>query len=115
MVSANTEQEVKSKLRTFRLMRYFSTITTDKERLSKSESIFEILHNNDFSKREIVLIGDRIIDYHVGIKAGLNRRHIFIAAYGWGNDIGRVKGATSIRSPKDILTAIKKLEDRIVT
>ena len=76
LISSSYKEEVVQKLNAFQLLKYFKEILAkdfhDKH-FDKSDSILNFLSRNGLASNEVILIGDRDIDYDEGKKAGLKK------------------------------------------
>ncbi len=110
LVSASYKQEVFEKLSNYKLIEYFKKIYCGADhKIKKSEIIKNILKDNNFTKKEIISIGDRTIDYNIAKKIGLDDNNIVIVSYGWGYDKKKLKIKNIAHNPDDILKIINNL------
>jgi phosphoglycolate phosphatase len=117
LVSSSPREEVMSKLKKNNLDKFFTSIFAgDKaEPMRKVESLKKILALPNYSADEIVMIGDRNVDYDEGIKAGIPKENIILVEYGWGYDKGALKEYKQkivVNNPLDLLDAIKSIKNR---
>ncbi len=113
LVSATYKAEVAQKLENFEIIKYFSHIIgqlheTDKP-ISKAKEITQVLKKEGLAKDEVVLIGDRNVDFDAGKKAGL--KNIILVEYGWGYHKETLPHQEVIvNQPKDLLRAISVID-----
>lgn len=112
LISSSYKEEVEQKLNNFDLLNLFDFILakeTHVGRFEKTDSIKKVVMNLGLKLDEVLLIGDRNIDFIEGTKAGL--KNILLVDYGWGYDLEKIleyKQKFLIEEPKDILEAVKK-------
>ncbi|MDD5178345.1 MAG: HAD-IA family hydrolase [Candidatus Nanoarchaeia archaeon] len=109
LVSSAYKDEIVQKLKKFEILKYFDLIIgkeTHGKRLNKANPIKELIQKDNLDVNDIILIGDRDVDYNSGIKAGL--KHIILVDYGWGHS---QKKKTTIKKPRDILKAVSEIWD----
>tara|TARA_Y100000310_G_C20666513_1_gene807801 strand:- start:65 stop:694 length:630 start_codon:yes stop_codon:yes gene_type:complete len=107
LISSAYKEEVIQKLERFSISNNFSDIIGKMEyekRLNKTESIIKTIEKIGIKKDEVVLIGDRDVDYEEGRKAGL--KYVILVEYGWGYDKEKISQKTIIKKPEDILKAV---------
>ena len=84
MVSASYKEEVISKLRGFKLDKYFKMVIgkedTGREPLHKHMVFTKIMKEFNVKKEEILVIGDRMGDYTHAIEAGISK--VIMVEYG---------------------------------
>lgn len=111
VISSSYQEEVEQKLEKLELLKLFDFVLAKEShvgRFEKTESIKKVMDNSAIKSNEVLLIGDRNVDFVEGSKAGLN--NIILVDYGWGynlEEIPEYKQKVSVKSPKDILKAIK--------
>jgi len=109
LVSASHEEEIASKLENFDVSKYFKeSYSSSGKGVSKSKLIKNIIDNNNLELEEVISIGDRLIDYDVAKKVGLDDSNIIITKYGWGFDNSELKLKNIAHKPGDILDIINK-------
>lgn len=112
LISSSHIEEVKQKLERFGLLEIFDDIIAkedQEDRFVKTESIRKVISDMKVDPAEILMIGDRNVDFIEGTEAGLS--NIILVEYGWGynaEDIPEYKQKTLVNTPKDILIAIKE-------
>lgn len=110
LVSSNFKEEVEQKLKKFCLSDYFSFISAQSHHTkipSKFRSITKVINKFKIKREEIIMIGDKDIDYDLAKKAGLD--NILLVDYGWGYNKDKIKQRFLVKKPSDILKAIKEL------
>jgi phosphoglycolate phosphatase-like HAD superfamily hydrolase len=113
VITSNYQNEVEQKLWDNSLRDYFSVVLGkvdfDPKHFSKDESIEELVKKFGLQKNEVLLIGDRLSDYLEGTKAGL--KNILLVEYGWSDRINEAENKIkySVKSPLEILDAIKAI------
>lgn len=109
VLSSAYEDELYSKLEKYDLIKYFNLVIGRKHHtdlFSKKKFVEIIMHKYNLESENIVMIGDRNIDYLEAKKAGL--KNTLIVDYGWGYSKSFVpEQKIIINSPKDIIRAIK--------
>jgi phosphoglycolate phosphatase len=112
LLSSTYRNEVEQKLKKFGLLPFFDFIVAREnhhtERFSKAEPIKKIISDLALEPEEVLLIGDRNIDFIEGSAAGL--KNILLVDYGWGYDrkeIPNYRQKILIEKPKDLLKAIE--------
>jgi len=112
LISSNHREEVEQKLRNLEILKKFDFIIAREDsigRFEKTESIKKVMADLSLLPEEILLIGDRNVDFIEGSNAGL--KNIILVDYGWGYDVNKIpeyKQKYSIKTPRDILEAIKE-------
>ncbi len=112
VVSSSYKQEVEQKLNRFKIRHFFKDVLARIEcstRFEKTESIKKISQNYNLTPEDILLIGDRNIDFIEGSKAGI--KNILLVDYGWGYNLTKIpeyKQRFIINSPKEIIQVVKK-------
>lgn len=112
IISSNYKEEVEQKLKRFGILSYFSKIIGKLEdtptNLRKTEEITKIIKNLKLTNEEVIMIGDRVIDYLEAKEAGLT--NIILASYGWdGKEKLKEYSKLLVHSPKEILDKVKEL------
>jgi len=113
LISSSYKDEVIQKLSKFNLINLFDHIIAKEShsgRFEKTKSIKKVLNYFKLKEHEVLLIGDRNIDFIEGNKAGLS--NIILVDYGWGYDLSLIpkyKPIIHVKKPEDILEAIKKI------
>lgn len=107
IISSAYKEEVEQKLERFDLRKYFSRIIAREhhKRLKKTHAIKEIIFEERISPDEVILIGDRDIDYDESVESGL--KNIILVDYGWGYTKEKHPQKIKIETPMDILNAIE--------
>ena len=112
VISSSYKEEVDQKLEKFGLLKLFDFILAKEShvgRFEKTESIKRIMDNLTIKSNDVLLIGDRNIDFIEGSKAGLN--NILLVDYGWGynlEEIPEYKQKVLVKKPNDLLEAVKE-------
>ena len=112
VISSSYKEEVKQKLEKLGLLKLFDFILAKEShigRFEKTESIKKVMNNLKIKSNNVLLIGDRNIDFIEGSKAGL--KNILLVDYGWGYDskeIPEYQQKVLVKIPNDILEAVKK-------
>lgn len=114
IVSSNYKVEVEQKLKKFDILSYFSVIigkTDDAPtNLRKTEEITKMIKNLKLTNEEVIMIGDRVIDYTEAKEAGLT--NIILASYGWdGKEKLKEYANLMVHSPKGIVQRVKEMEE----
>lgn len=117
VITSNYKEEAESKLKKFDILKYFYKIIGKEHNLvnkhfGKTEEIRKFLQEFGLKEDEVVLIGDRNIDFNEGIKAGL--KHIILVDYGWGYDKSKIplwEQKFVVKQPIDLVEAIRKIQD----
>lgn len=112
LLSSTYRNEVEQKLKKFGLLSFFDYIIAREnhhtERFTKTEPIKKIINDLALKPEEVLLIGDRNIDFIEGSAAGL--KNILLVEYGWGynqKEIPDYKQKILIKKPEDLLKAIE--------
>ena len=112
VISSSYKEEVEQKLEKLGLLKLFDFILAKEShvgRFEKTEPIKKIINNLAIKSNEVLLIGDRNIDFIEGSKAELN--NILLVDYGWGYDLGEIpeyKQKVLVKNPNDLLEAVKE-------
>jgi phosphoglycolate phosphatase len=107
LVSAGYEHEITEKLTKAKLISFFAGVhgrTVLQSTFKKTEKIKQVLHDFNMAANEVILIGDRNVDYIEGTQAGL--RNIILVDYGWGYDLNLIPSYIQkykITTPNDLL------------
>ena len=112
VISSSYKEEVEQKLKKFGLLKLFDFILAKEShvgRFEKTESIKKIMDNLTIKSNEVLLIGDRNVDFIEGSKAGLS--NILLVDYGWGYDLEEIpkyEQKVLVKMPNDLLETVKK-------
>jgi phosphoglycolate phosphatase len=112
VISSSYKEEVEQKLKKFGLLKLFDFILAKEShvgRFEKTESIKKIMEKLTMKSNEVLLIGDRNVDFIEGSKAGLS--NILLVDYGWGYDLEEIpeyKQKVLVKEPNDLLEAVKE-------
>ena len=112
VASSSYTEEVMQKLDKFCLSKYFKYILGRQHYISEFNKIGlieEIIKKMGLKHDEVILIGDRNVDFVDGTKAGL--KNIILVDYGWGynlNQIPNYKKKVTVKKPSEIIGAIEK-------
>jgi phosphoglycolate phosphatase len=114
IISSNYKEEVEQKLKKFDILSYFSNVIGKMDdaptNLRKTEEIVKIVKKFGLTNKEVIMIGDRVIDYLEAKEAGLT--NIILASYGWdGKEKLKEYTKLIIHSPKEIINKVKELEE----
>jgi len=110
LISSSPRAEVMSKLEKYDLAKNFDLIfASDKiGPMVKNGAFIETFNKLNLKPSEVIMIGDRTIDYDHGIEVGLESSKIIIVEYGWGYDENKVpKQKILVEKPLDLLKAIR--------
>jgi len=112
VISSSYKEEVEQKLEKLKLLKLFNFILAKESHVSrfeKTESIKKIMNKLTIKPDEVLLIGDRNVDFIEGSKAGLN--NIILVDYGWGYDLAEIpkyNQKSIVKKPEDILLAVEE-------
>ena len=107
LVSSSHSQEVLPKIAKLGLAISFEKIYCGADQKSHKSALFkEVLRDFDYSPEEVIIIGDRAIDYDSAKRLGIDDRNIILVNYGWGLDKNRIGNAKVAENPKEILNLI---------
>lgn len=112
VISSSYKEEVEQKLKKYGLLKLFDFILAKEShvgRFEKTESIKKVIGKLALKSNEVLLIGDRNVDFIEGSKAGLS--NILLVNYGWGynlEEIPEYKQKVLVREPNDLLEVVKK-------
>ncbi|MGV8150466.1 MAG: HAD family hydrolase [Candidatus Woesearchaeota archaeon] len=112
LVSSSYIEEVSGKLQHHGLDSCFKEVLAkihDGGHHGKVDSIKYLLKKYDLEANDVLLIGDRNIDFNEGKAAGLEK--ILLVSYGWGFNIKTIPSydvQEQINTPVEILSIIKK-------
>ncbi len=112
LLTATYRDEAVQKLEKFDLMKYFSQVIgvqhpTDPP-LKKSEKVKQLLKEQSLAAEEVVMIGDRDIDYEAAKMAGIT--NIILVEYGWGYHKETLPHQkVTVNKPLDLLEAVKAI------
>lgn len=112
LISSSPRVEVMKKLEKYKISKKFDLIFASDESapMRKINAIKETLRQLGVKPFEVIMIGDRTIDYDEGIEAGLESDKIILVEYGWGYDKDKVpKQKILVEKPLDLLKAIKNI------
>lgn len=112
VVSSSPHEEVERKLRKFGLNGLFDFVIGrphhQLERFVKTEHLKKVAGDLGFTEDEVLLIGDRNVDFVEGSAAGL--KNIILVDYGWGYSLKEIpdyKKLYLIKKPTDLLILLK--------
>ena len=112
VISSSYKEEVLQKLKKLGLLELFDFVLAKEShigRFEKTESIKKVMDSLKIKQNEVILVGDRNIDFVEGSKAGL--KNILLVDYGWGYELKEIpeyNKKVSIKKPSDIIKAIEK-------
>ncbi len=75
-------------------------------KFSKALCLGGVLSDFAYSPEEVIIIGDRAIDYDSAKRLGIDDCNIILANYGWGLDKSRIGNAKVAENPMEILNLI---------
>src|SRR3989344_1670866 len=102
LISSSPREEVMHKLEKYGLSKKFNLIFASDSggAMRKVEAIQEAIKRLGADPKEVIMIGDRVVDFNEGVEAGLSENNIMIVDYGWGYDKDKVpKQKTLIKKP----------------
>ncbi|MDP3027039.1 MAG: HAD-IA family hydrolase [Nanoarchaeota archaeon] len=111
VISSSYKEEVEQKLNKFGIRKYFDEVITREThmaRFEKTDSIKKIISSLNLNVEEVLLVGDRNVDFVEGTKAGL--KNILLVDYGWGYNLKKIpdyKQKIIVKKPIDILKAVE--------
>lgn len=111
LISSNYKEEVEQKVEKLGFRELFDFILAKEShigRFEKTESIKKIIEDLEIKPDEVLLVGDRNVDFIEGSAAGL--KNILLVDYGWGynqEEIPDYKQKILIKKPEDLLKAIE--------
>ncbi len=117
VVSSNYKEEVEQKLKKFGILPYFSTIIGKIDNaptnLRKSDELVKIIKKFNLTNKEVIMIGDRVIDYTEAKKIGLD--NIILVSYGWdGKEKLKAQNIELIvHSPREVIKEIEKFREDV--
>ena len=109
LISSSPREEVMQKLDRSGLSNKFKLIfASDKMGpMRKPAAIEKTIEELNLNPEEIIMIGDRTIDYDEGFSAGIPSENIIIVDYGWGYDKEKIPRQVFIKRPLDLLKTIE--------
>jgi len=112
LISSSPRKEVMHKLEKYNLSDKFDLIfASDNFRpMRKSKAIPEALKEMNLAPEEVIMIGDKTIDYDVGVKVGLKPSNIILVEYGWGYDKDKIKQKFLVEKPSDLIKAVEEID-----
>ena len=113
LISSSPREEVMQKLDRGGLSNKFKLIfASDKlGPMGKSAAIEKTIEELNLNPEEIIMIGDRTIDYDEGFSAGIPSENIIIVDYGWGYDKEKIPRQVFIKRPLDLLKTIEIMKN----
>lgn len=115
LISSSYKEELEQKTKKFGIYDLFDSITGRESvtitRLGKIDIIKKLINDSGLKPEEILMIGDRNVDFTDGMGAGL--KNILLVDYGWGYNIEEIPEYDQkiiVKNPSDILSAIKYFE-----
>lgn len=113
LISSSPREEVMQKLYRGGLSNKFKLIfASDKlGPMRKPAAIKKTMEELNLNPEEIIMIGDRTIDYDEGFSAGIPSENIIIVNYGWGYDKEKIPKQVFVERPLDLLKIIKNMKD----
>lgn len=107
LVTSSHSDEVLKKIKIFALESFFKQIYCGADKkIRKADLIKGLLKENNYSTKNVISIGDRLIDYDVAKKVGIRDENIILVRYGWGLDESKINKAKVANNPKEILNFI---------
>ena len=116
LISSSPREEVMQKLDRFNLSKDFDLVfASDKSgAMRKPDAIKKTFEQLDVKPSEVIMIGDRTIDYDEGISVGIPSENIILVDYGWGYDSEKIpKQESPIKAPEDLFKRIIEIEKRL--
>ena len=112
LISASPRKEVMHKLEKYNLSDKFDLVFASDNLgpMRKVKAIAEAFKKMNLKSDEVIMIGDRTVDYNEGIKAGLKSNHIILVEYGWGYDKDKIKQKFLVKKPSDLIEAVKIID-----
>jgi phosphoglycolate phosphatase len=115
LVTSNSQQEVDSKLKMLGVHEHFDIVLGGKTLgpLKKTGVFEEIVKHLKLKKEEILVIGDRLNDYHNAKDAGLN--NVILVEYGYGYEKSKIpdhEQSIIVKKPLDLIKAVKSFENK---
>ncbi len=114
VLSSTLAKEIKSRLSQYGYLKYFKQIVGKEKTpgpLHKMDVLPELLQKWNVKTYEVILIGDRVVDYRLAQKAGI--KNLILVEYGWGYDkklTPNYKPKVIVKKPRDILKAVNGIE-----
>lgn len=112
LVSSTYKNEITKKLEEFGLSSLFADVFGRENdgagRLEKTALFEEILRREGLKHSEVILIGDRTVDYKEGRAAGLE--NIILVKYGWGPIPSDYRPEVEVNKPSDLLKAVGAMD-----
>jgi len=112
LISAYYENEIIRKTKEIGVFDCLSLIYGSVRSKLKSKFFLKALKKLNLKRSEVIIIGDREIDYMQAKKAGL--QNIILVEYGWGYDRNKLRGfnqKTIVKEPLDLLDAVKNMSE----
>jgi HAD superfamily hydrolase (TIGR01549 family) len=113
LISSAYTEEIVQKLEKFGIRDLFMDIIGKTEpgaHRNKEHDFIETVEQLGLDADEIILVGDRAVDYDEGTRAGL--KNIILVDYGWGYDKKRFKQEVVVEKPADMLEAVERIDGR---
>lgn len=110
LISSSPREEVMQKLEKNGLSDKFNLIfASDKSgAMRKPAAIKKTFEQLAVKPNEVIMIGDRTIDYDEGIKVGIPSKNIILVDYGWGYDKDKVpEQKYQIKKPTDLIKVLE--------
>lgn len=113
VISSSPHEEVEQRLKAFGLYTYFDFVfgrpAHQLSRMVKTEYMRNVMADLGLEPSQVLLIGDRNVDFTEGSDAGLT--NIILVKYGWGYDPKKIpdyqEPGVLINKPADLLKVIK--------
>ena len=113
VLSSTLAKEIKSRLGQYGFLKYFKQIIGKEKTpgpLHKIDLLPKLLKNLNVKTSEVILVGDRVVDYRLAQKAGI--QNLILVEYGWGYDkklTPNYKPKVIVNKPQDLLKAIARI------
>ncbi len=109
VVSAAFSREVLTKLKKFKIFNFFKDIYCGADQKTRKSQLFlNLFKKEKLRKNQVLIIGDRLVDYDSAKRVGIKDDNIILVRYGWGLDESSLSGIKIADKPADILKLIKK-------
>jgi len=114
IISSNYQWEVEKKIQKNSLIKFFSEIIgkadAEVKEFHKGEAMKSIVKQKKLSFDEVVVIGDRDVDFHTAKEVGIEK--VLLVEYGWGYKKGVSSVPFHIHAPKELIKAISFLDKK---
>tara|TARA_Y100000034_G_C6882659_1_gene404727 strand:+ start:1392 stop:2039 length:648 start_codon:yes stop_codon:yes gene_type:complete len=115
LVSSALRNEVVMKLKEHKLYDEFNSVlaSEDGSPMVKVGAIEKVMGDYSVDNSEVLMIGDRNVDFDQSIEAGLSPDNVILVDYGFGyypEDMSNFKQTVRVEKPEDLLEAIGKID-----